>query len=205
MLADIADVKAKLELAEADDSRDDALELVLEAATAKTLSLTRYSELDEESRQDTFKNVRIGVEMTLSRRPVTDVVVEYRWLGSDQWVEAVSDVTDANEGTVLIVGAESFPPSTRPSGSWREVRYDVVRVTYGVFGVCSGDAAPADLRDATAALAAYWYDLHTAGAASSLNIGLLSKTLRGEAVPPWYMAALGDHASGGGGGALLVV
>ena len=203
MLATVEDVKAKLELAATDTSRDDALLLVLGSASEKVLELTRRLEFDVQGRVDTLRDVQVGVPFLLSKRPVANVVAEYRPVGSAAWAGLTEDVLDAERGEVIVVGADSWPPSTVRPLSWRTLRYDLVRVTYNVEGTDSGEAVePARLRDAAAALAAYWFDRQVGGAAKSLSVGFLKKEYLDLDVPAWVTALLGDDATGAG--ALLV-
>lgn len=206
MLASLENVKGKLGIALTDTSQDEAITLVLQDASVKILSLGRYSETDLAGRQDIFQEVQVETPVALTLRPVSAVtLVEGRTPGNTDWVTLAYDLTDATKGEVSLLGAESWWPPTpdrivRPRFSrWREPTWPIVRVTYDVTGIGSeGNVAPAavvpsDLRDATAALAAYWYDRHLALASESAQVGQIRRTYMDADIPSWVLSSIASH------------
>lgn len=201
MLATIADVKGKLGIPSTLTVPNEHIALVLADASEKILQLTRYLELDETGRQEIHRFVQLGQPFRLRKRPVSSVVLEYRHYGSASWNPIDEDVIDAADGLVVAVGTESWPPPIRPV---QPARYEILRATFNVVGLDAGEAVGDQLRDACAALAAYWYDRHSGGAAEDQSAGFLSKKYLSAGVPAWIISQLGDHAAAGSTGAQVV-
>jgi hypothetical protein len=196
------DLKGKIGLPVSDTSRDDALTLVLEGASAKVAELARFSEANETGRVDLFENIQVGTKIVLERRPVdvsqNAVVVEGRYLAATEAWSALSfDLLDADKGELLVLGRDAWWPPTLvlrpPFMQWRNVTWPQVRVTYDVTGQGSDSSAPQELQDVTVALARYWYDRDLAGAATSEQIGVLTREYSTEAVPAWVLSRLAKH------------
>ncbi len=195
MIGTLDELKAKLELAADDASRDDALMLVLSAASEHVLELAGYLEADTTGRIDTFRNVQMDREFLLTKRPVdtdTDPVFEGRVPGQADWDTLTGDVLDAANGEVMLVGVQwGWPPISQPRiRRWAEYVYPIVRVTYTVTGIGTGDQAPDDVKDATLALARYWFEKHLAGAGTDIQVGPVAKTFSTKGVPAELAAAL---------------
>lgn len=185
-LATLAQAKAKLEIPTADTSRDAALQIVLDAASRRLLSLARYSEAGASDVTETRRNVTAGETVELAFRPVSNVTATGRLRGA-----AASsldlDVLDATRGRVTILSwADSWPPS----GIDDRRAWPVVTFTYDVAATASGMP---HLTDAILALAAYWYDRHVAGAAADAQLGPVHKTLMTDAIPAWVAAEVADE------------
>lgn len=206
MLATLNDLKAKLGIDSSDTALDGPLELVLESASDRVLKLCRYSEAEADDQVEYFQNVRNGDKIWLPMRPVkvtsdvADVSAQGRAIGIADWADLAIDVLDPDRGIVAILDAADwryFTPD--PIRGPRRTRYKwaVVKVTYSVTGVGSEVDAPKAVQDATAALAAYWYDRHVSGAAESISIGSLRKSILTEAIPEWIESALADRMEEG--------
>jgi hypothetical protein len=189
-LATLADVKAKLP--GVSDSNDDGVQAVLDAADRWVRTRTRL-EPAASTFVDTVERVRVGHAFQLPRRPVTSVtMVEGRWFGVSTWQTLTFELVDANAGMIIVPGHLGWEWWQMPEGisapwwRWRDRIWPLIRVTY----VTAGTTVPEDLRDSVAALAAYWYSRHRAGAAKQAIQGQMSETFLELAVPPWIMAVL---------------
>ena len=203
MIATLDDVKGKLDLPASDTSRDDALTLALESASAKVLDLCRYSEADVTGHQQLFRNVQFNRDLFLDLRPINVaaghvVVFEGRGLGQPDWSELTGDVLDAQEGRVIVLGASAWWPPQRtlqPAFQrWRDPIWPQIRVTYDVVGVTSNPAS--ELIDAAASLAAFWYDRDLAGAKEDSRIGQVQVTWLNEALPSTLLEKISKHVRG---------
>lgn len=202
MFGTLDDLKGKLGLPVTDTSRDDALTLVLEGASAKIEELARFSEAGETGRQDTFTDVQTGTLLTLSKRPInqgqTPVLVEGRWPSTTAgWFTLSADVYSEEDGKVMVLGRDAWWPPLLvlrpPYERWRNLIWPVVRVTYDVKAQGSGSEAPQELQDAALSLASYWYDRDLAGAAESVQMGQLVKELMTAPIPPWVLSRVSKH------------
>lgn len=200
MLASLEDVKRKLDLPVTDESRDEGILLVLGAATVRLLDWTRYQEDTQTGRVDTLRRVRQGVEILLPKRPVAAVTLaQGRVLGGTVWTTLTADLVDPEQGTIVIVRTDEWPPKPSQSAAyrWREYVWPIVKVTYNVTGVGEEETVADDLRDLCAELTHYWYRRHLAGAAEEVTIGPLREKLMKEAVPDWLRPHLAAHTRGG--------
>jgi hypothetical protein len=175
------------------------ISLVLDAATVRVLHLTRRLDADEEERSELFHRVQRGTGLVLTKRPVANVSAEGSGYGSEFGAIAV-DLVDPELGLILLTGPDLgwWPPSSSrsPYTRWRDFTWPIISVTYDVTG--SGHAhdetqVEADLRDGTAALAAYWYDQHISGAKEDVAVGQIRQKLMHDPEPPWLLRTLARH------------
>jgi hypothetical protein len=195
-IATLDDVKAAAGIAPDDTSKDEALQLALDAASAKVLDLTRHVEATVGGRIDTFRDVQLDTVLALTKRPVAALTtVEARSFGNSGWTTMSADLVDANEGEIVVLGMQNWwPPTLRltpASQRWRNPRWPIVRVTYDVTGVAG--SVPGDLLGATSALAVYWWQRDNAGAASVEKVGQLARTWTNEPLPGAVLSRLASY------------
>ena len=208
MIGTIDDLKGKLDIPVTDESRNDALTLVMESASIRILEECNYEDADATDRVEIYEHVQVGNPLMLERRPITvtadvpQVAVAGRGLGekddagAPSWTDLEFDVVDAERGKIVILGSDLgwWPPQDpRPKFKrWREPEWPIVRITYDVDGQ-GGVAADQDLIDATASLAAFWYKRDLAGASSEVTLGAIGEKYLDEPLPGWVMPRLRKH------------
>lgn len=187
-----------------DGSRDDALTVLLDAATLKVLDRCGYEEDDTTGVITLFRKLKYNRLAILEKRPVVDgtLVVEGRALGqpAENWTALVSDILDPALGKFTVLGAQGWWPPTQDIQPrfmrWRDPEWPIIRATYNVTGIGSGEDAPEDLIAAVYALAGYWQDVLLAGAATSEQAGQLRRELDKVSMPSWVESMLGRHTKG---------
>jgi hypothetical protein len=199
----LADVRAKLGLAEDDTSQDLNLQGILAGVERQVLNISGYSLVPIVGRQDTIRNVREGIPFFTTLRPITAVTaVDGRLWGSPTWSPLSAEVLDGNKGEFVIIGAytgavASFPPVEAPMSPWFRRRVErvwpLVRVTYDV----ARHVPSADLKEAVALIAAA-ASANAAGALQSVSVGAISESYaveatQGAGLPSWAAALLAPH------------
>jgi hypothetical protein len=185
-LATLAQVKAKLRIPVSDTLDDVALQGALDSAESYVLAETGYS-LEALNAQDIFTNVQPCRILRLSKRPVDNVTAEARALGEDSWHAVDVAIVGADVGLVALLGQQQLASWA----SWRDLTYDLVRISYTVVAL---NPVPAELVDAAAELAAYWFQLQLAGPAKDSAAGPARQSVALEMpVPATVRAALARH------------
>lgn len=216
MIGTLEDVKRKLDLPASDTSLDEALRLPLAAATSWVLDKCGYLE-EETQLVELHRGVEAGTPVVLRKRPVKvaasvpvaavatrlSVAGDWETLDADAW-----EIIDTQAGLLELAhaAAAGWPFYREPPPlDWRRAgQVPHLQLTYTVTGIGSGVDAPEQLRDATAALAAWLYDRHQAGAATSMSLGALHKDISTEGLPSWIAANLREHDRDGTGRSWLV-
>ncbi len=173
-------VKDKLNLPSSYVDEDDPLSKVRDSAEQWVLELTGYV-LADKAAKDVFSNLQVGRRVYLRYRPVENVTARAR-MALGNWVDVDLDVIDADKGLVMLTYGTPWPfQPPRPSWArWRDWAWEVVEISYTAKAL---NPVPADLSDAAAALAAYWYDTHRAGPAEQAKAGAVSQTYSDRPVP----------------------
>lgn len=206
MLAALVDLKARLGVT--DTTQDIALTSLLNACTNKILKICRYVEHDTIGYTETHRNVRQSREQTTDLRPIkTDVnpfAAQGRSYGSE-WLPMTLDLLDAIEGVFWVLGAFNWWPLTytqqrsgQMSRRWRDPVWPIVQLTYDVTGIGDSTTCPAELTEATLALAIHWLGQEVAGASDEIGMGQLRQKINRDPIPPHVRAMLADHYSSTG-------
>lgn len=203
-ITNLATIKGKLGISTT--SRDAAITSVWNGAEAWVIDRTGFA-LASGSRTDVLRDVQLDRPFLLTRRPVSALTLaEGRVPGGDgaSWAELTADLLDADKGEVIVLGAPGFQvwPPTQPEAEWfrwRDPIWPLVRVSY----TTGAATVPNDLVDATAALAAYWYQRHLAGVTSATRIVETSESYLSYGIPPWVSVVVERYvrsAAGTAGG-----
>ena len=190
-LATLAQVKNKLRIPATDTSEDTAIQAVLDAAEQFVLAITGYSLVDSPV-EEVWQQGQIGRVLYLRYRPVANVTAQARLLGNSNWTSVAIDIIDATQGIVALPGGAAWPPQppTPRWFGWRQPAWDVVKIAYLAVALTP---VPADLSDATAALAATWYRQQLAGPATDVTVGEVRESYSQLPIPPNVATVLARH------------
>lgn len=190
-LASLDQVKRKLQLPLTFTDDDAALTAVRDAADAYVLAETGYV-LANTPVQEFLQQGQLGRPFLLTRRPVTAATAQARVQGDTAWSPLALDVLDAALGLVVLPVGAAWPPGARLPrwAAWRQPTWDVVRVDYTATALAP---VPADLSDAAAALAAYWYTQQRAGPLAESVVGPVQERYLDRPVPPAVEALLAPY------------
>lgn len=193
-LATLAQVRAKLKIPASDTSEDADVQAVLNAAERYVLDRTGYT-LVAETVEEIFPQSQVGRAIHLRKRPVVNASAQVRTRGSPTWLDVAIDIIDPAEGVVVLplallstLPAQGFAPAHW--FSWRNPVWDVLKVIYTTAPL---NPIPADLSDATAQLAAYWYRQQLAGPISDTAVGNIREAYSQLPIPPAVEAVLAKY------------
>lgn len=200
-LCTLNDVKRKLGLAEANTSENESVRSVLLAADRYVLRRMRRALSAGTVTSEVHKEVQVGRSIFLELRPVSSITsVVGRVPNSDQTNETISyDLVDAAAGELRILGADfaAWPPKddTDFSRRFQNWTWPYVYVTY----TYSAYTPTADVSDACAHLASYWWSRQRAGTLSAQSLGAgFSETYLDKNLPPGFEAMIASDAASGG-------
>lgn len=176
-------VKAKLGIPATDTADDAAIQPVLDAVDGYLMGRLGYR-FDVGPVTEIIPKPQVGRPIRLSFRPIQSIdLAEVRFLGDGVWTPISTGIYDADRGLVVILPPEStWPPGPRPAPwfQWRQQAWDQLRITYQVQPL---SPVPADLADAAATLAAYWFRLQRTGPVSDAHVGEISESYSRDPVP----------------------
>jgi hypothetical protein len=190
-LATLAQVKEKLQIPTADTIEDSALQKVLDAAEQFILNKTGFVLADADF-EEIIRNFEIGRVYYLSHRPVQNLQVQVRIAGDPNWYSLNADVLDADLGSFVVPPGSFWPatPKAPPWLAWRNPTWDIAKATYRATAL---SPIPADLSDATAAIAAYWWRRHLAGPTKNISVGTASEAYSDLAVPDYVFEVIARY------------
>ena len=152
-MATLAAVKGKLGIPSTVTTLDADVRRSLDAADEYVTSQTGYSAVALSGRVEVLREVRPNEKIFLNRRPVSITSITHRDPGSSVESALTYDLVDAEKGELwLVPDATAFSPWMSAGRQWRGL-WRIVTVTYSV----TAAAPTADLADAVAELATFWY------------------------------------------------
>lgn len=196
-LCTLEQVKRKLQIPASDPLDDAALAPVRDAAEVYMLAATGYV-LADTLQTERLQPAPRGQPIRLLRRPVANVTAQARMAGSTAWTPVAVDVLDADQGIIVLPVIDPLPltqaGTSAPWYLWHLRQWDLVEISYTAQALA---AVPADLSDATATLAAWWYQLQLAGPATTSETGPIRATYDPNPIPPVVAATLARYRAGG--------
>jgi hypothetical protein len=199
MLASVADLKGRLRMPATVTEQDAVLEGFLLTAQENILDQTGFvlGTSSATVSNEEIRNAQLGRTYTLKYRPLlpigstplTIVRLEARALGSNIFSQILGEIRSMSDGVVLPL-ASDISPEVPPFGAaapwfkWRQVIWDVLRVTYKVDHLGSStNPVPQRLSTACIEWALSMYARPGGGAIKTMSIERVSETYRDEPVP----------------------